>query len=84
MPYLRERRRPMRLLLSQTNPRLRETVDARAVVAGLGTPAPVEIPQLQEVPRTFLWGMGTAEIPGTRTGPLFQNLWSYLSTEMGA
>lgn len=83
LPYLRARRRPTRLLLSQTHPRLRETADARAIVAGMGTVAPVEIPQLQEVPRSFLAGLGTAEIPGTRTGPLFSDLWAYLALEMG-
>lgn len=46
-------------------------------------PAPVEIPLLQEVPRSFMAGLGTAEIPGTRTGPLFRDLWVYLSAEMG-
>lgn len=84
LPYLRRRRRPMRLLLSQIQPRLRETADAREIVAAMGTPAPIEIPQLQEVPRSFTAGLGTAEIAGTRTGPLFRDLWAYLDTVMGA
>ncbi|MGF7175877.1 ParA family protein [Azospirillum doebereinerae] len=83
LPYLRARRRPTRLLLSQIHPRLRETADARAVVAGMGTVAPVEIPHLQEVPRSFLAGLGTAEVAGTRTGPLFSNLWAYVAQDMG-
>lgn len=83
LPYLRARRRPMRLLLSQVHPRLRETADARAIVADMGTLAPVEIPHLAEVPRSFMAGLGTAEIAGTRTGPLFRDLWAYLAAEMG-
>lgn len=83
LPYLRSRRRPTRLLLSQIQPRLRATADAREIVAGMGTMAPVEIPQLQEVPASFVAGLGTAEIPGTRTGPLFRDLWTYLAAEMG-
>lgn len=83
LPYLRGRRRPMRLLLSQIQPRLRATADAREIVAGMGAMAPVEIPQLQEVPASFVAGLGTAEISGTRTGPLFRDLWSYLAAEMG-
>lgn len=82
LPYLRARRRPMRLLLSQVVPRLRETADARAIVSAMGVVAPVEIPQLQEVPRSFIAGLGTAEIPGTRTGPLFRDLWLHLSAAM--
>ncbi|RJF84825.1 ParA family protein [Azospirillum cavernae] len=83
LPYLRARRRPIRLLLSQIQPRLRETVDAREIVGRMGTLAPVMIPQLQEVPRSFTAGLGTAEIAGTRTGPLFRDLWAYLAEEMG-
>lgn len=44
--------------------------------------APVEIPQLQEVPRSVIAGLGTAEIPSTRTGPLFRDLWLHLSAAM--
>lgn len=83
MPYLRARRRPIRLLLSLVQPRLRETADARDIAGGMGILAPVEIPQLQEVPRSFTAGLGTAEIAGTRTGPLFRDLWAYLAEEMG-
>ncbi len=82
MPYIHSRRRPTRLLLSQTT-RSRQTADARERIKGFGAPAPVEIPHLAEVPASFSRGLGTAEISGTRTGPLFSDLWTYVADTMG-
>lgn len=82
MPYIRSRRRPTRLLLSQTT-RSRDTAEARERIRDFGAVVPVEIPHLQEVPRTFTLGLGTAEISGTRTGPLFTDLWTYIAAELG-
>ncbi|AWJ88280.1 chromosome partitioning protein ParA [Azospirillum baldaniorum] len=82
MPYIRSRRRPTRLLLSQTS-RSRQTADARERIKDFGAPAPVEIPHLAEVPASFSRSLGTVEISGTRTGPLFSDLWTYVADTMG-
>lgn len=83
MPYLRQRRRPMVFLLSQVKARTKAAQQARELLQQLGTLAPIEIPSLAEVPNSFAAGLGTAEVPGTRTGPLFRELWSYLAPRLG-
>lgn len=77
MPFLRSRRRPMLFVLSLVKANSRAAREAREDIAALGgTLARVEIPALKEVPDSFKAGLGTAEVPRTRTGPLFQALWS--------
>lgn len=68
---------------SQVNPRLKETVIARRKLAGEGDVAPIDIPSLAEVYRTYEQGLGVVEVTGAKAGADFDALWRFVAARLG-
>lgn len=70
-------------VLNRVKPRVREVTDARRGLAGGGDVAPVDLPDLAEVYRSYAAGLGVVEMPGARSAQDFAALWSYVADKLG-
>lgn len=69
-------------VLSQVAPRVKEATVARRNLAGVGEVAPVDIPALSQVYRTFEHGLGVAEVNASKAGADFEALWRFVADRL--
>jgi chromosome partitioning protein len=83
MRYVRRINPRAAFVPSQVNVRLKETVIARRKLAGEGDIAPVDIPSLAEVYRTYEQGLGVVEVSGAKAVADFEALWRFVADRLG-
>lgn len=83
MRMITARQRQAAFVLSIVKPRQAETDDARRMLAGLGEVAPPAIPDLAEIPRSFLGGLATADQPKAKAAADFEALWRFTAAKLG-
>lgn len=83
MRFVRTRNRPAAFVLNGVRVRVREVTDARRQLAGIGEVAPVDLPDLAEVYRTFTAGLGVLEAAGARSAADWDALWRYAADRLG-
>jgi chromosome partitioning protein len=83
MRYVRSINPRAAFVPSQVNPRLKETIIVRRKLAGEGDVAPVDIPSLAEVYRTYEQGLGVIEVAGARAAADFEALWRFVADRLG-
>lgn len=69
-------------VLSQVAPRVKEATLARRNLSGVGDVAPVDIPALSQVYRTFEHGLGVAEVAASKAGGDFEALWRFVADRL--
>lgn len=80
---IRSRGKSSTFVLNKVKPRVKEVTDARRGLAGGGEVAPVDLPDLAEVYRSFPTGLGVVEIPGAKSVEDFIALWQYVAGKLG-
>lgn len=83
MEYVRSIQRNAAFVLNRAFPKLRETLDTRRQLAGVADMAPVDIPNLAEVYRSFTAGLGVQEMARTKSADDFKALWSFAADRLG-
>jgi len=82
MQHIRSHRRSAAFVLNRIKPRVKESASARRALAGKGEVAPIDLPDLAEVYRTFSLGLGVQELSDTRCAEDFNALWAYVSDKL--
>lgn len=80
---IRSRGKATTFVLNKVKPRVKEVTDARRGLAGGGEVAPVDLPDLAEVYRSFSAGLGVVEVAGAKSVEDFVALWQYVSGKLG-
>jgi chromosome partitioning protein len=75
--------RPFTFVVNRARTNQRETREVRALLAGLGDVAPVVLPELVEMPRSFAAGLGVVEFPGARSATAMRELWHHVAGLLG-
>ncbi len=80
---IRSRGKSTTFILNNVKARVRETKDARRGLSGGGDVAPVDIPDLAEVYRSYSAGLGVVEVPGAKSAEDFVALWHHVAAKLG-
>lgn len=80
---IRSRGKATTFVLNKVKPRVREVTDARRGLAGGGEVAPVDLPDLAEVYRSYSAGLGVVEVAGAKSVEDFVALWQYAAAKLG-
>ncbi len=83
MEHVRSIKRNAAFVLNRAFPKLKETLDTRRQLAGVADMAPVDIPNLSEVYRSFTAGLGVQEMARAKSADDFRALWSFAADKLG-
>ena len=83
LTLVRSRGKTTTFVLNKVKPRVKEVTDARRGLAGGGEVAPVDLPDLAEVDRSYAAGLGVVEVTGAKSVEDFVALWQYVASKLG-
>ena len=83
LTLVRSRGKTTTFVLNKVKPRVKEVTDARRGLAGGGEVAPVDLPDLAEVYRSYAAGLGVVEVTGAKSVEDFVALWQYVASKLG-
>jgi len=80
---LQQWQKPFAFVMNRVKSRVKETKDARKMLAQVGEVFPVDLGDYQEITRTHAAGTGCQEVPGSKMADDFAALWGFIARKMG-